>query len=917
MPARWKYIYRFAKGKADGHGGMKDTLGGKGAGLAEMTRSGVSVPAGFTIATSVCRYYLKKLSLPTGFATEFRAAVAWLEKITGKRFGDPQNPLLVSVRSGAKFSMPGMMDTILNLGMNDAVCHAVAAATGDTRFALDTHRRFIQMFGVTAMGIERKRFEEVFAALKKSQGIDKDSDVSGAALEQTIARFKEIYKESVGAPFPQDPSRQIALARDAVFRSWQNARAQAYRRLHQIADDLGTAVNIVEMVFGNMGWDSGTGVGFTRNPANGLKEFFGEYLANAQGEDVVSGSRTPKPLTALKEDSPALYKELLAIGTKLERHYRDMQDFEFTVEKGKLFMLQTRHAKRTAPACLRVAVDMAREGLISRQEALLRVEPGGMEEILRPVFDGAQKRRFKVLARGLPAGPGAAAGRVVFSAEEAVRKAPQEPVILVRPETTPDDIMGMAAASGILTAVGGMTSHAAVVGRGMGKVCVVGCAALEIDEERRQLRVDGFTIGEGDFISIDGFTGEVLEGCVPAQSSEIIDVLLDKRSPRESDLFGYYETLLDWARKSGPSRSKRRSRGENFPEVRANADTPSDAAMARRFGAKGIGLCRTEHMFFGDDRLPLVVGMILAESAQARERYLSELFKFQKEDFVAMLSTMEGLPVTIRTLDPPLHEFLPKSEAEAQKRAAALGVEANALWAKSLELSEVNPMLGFRGVRLGIVYPEITAMQGRAIFSAAAELRRQGRRALPEIMIPLVGFGAELRHQRELLERVRHETAASYKVALDDIAIGTMIEVPRAALCADQIARYADFFSFGTNDLTQMCLGFSRDDYGRFLQTYKENFIFNVDPFVSVDTEGVGQLIDWAVRRARQAKPGIKIGVCGEQGGDPASIAFFLNSGFDYISASAFRVPVARLAVARAHLERQKRKNSLRLPETR
>jgi len=877
---------------------MKDLLGGKGAGLAEMTRSGVPVPAGFTVTTEVCRYYLKRVQssvvrvqstklLPPGFSKEFDQAVQWLQKVTGKHFGDIKNPLLVSVRSGAKFSMPGMMDTILNLGINDQVVRVLEK--GNARFSWDAYRRFIAMFSATAMGVDKKLFEEALSNLKKEKRVASDTDLASDDLKVLVERFKSIYRKAMGSDFPQEPAQQLKLAAEAVFRSWMNPRAQSYRKLNKISDDLGTAVNVVEMVFGNMGWDSGTGVGFTRNPSSGAKEFYGEYLANAQGEDVVAGIRTPKPLTELKKDLPKVYHQLRAITSKLERHYRDIQDFEFTIERGKLFMLQTRTGKRTARAALTIAVDMVGEKLITKKEALLRLEPRSIEELLKPIFDQKAKAQFKMVAKGLPAGPGAACGRVVFDAQTATREAVKGPVILVRSETNPDDILGMVAAQGILTQTGGLTSHAAVVGRGMGKVCVVGCEAIEVDERSHCFKTNGTIIREGELISLDGFTGEVMVGQVPLYQSEILSALLGDVAAQGSDIFKKYQTLIRWADES-------RNLG-----IRANADTPTDAKVARLLGAEGIGLCRTEHMFFGAERISHVVGMILAKSVEGRKLELDKLFNFQKDDFKAILKAMAPYPVTIRTLDPPLHEFLPKTLEEAQERAGVLGVDAQELWQAAREFHEANPMLGFRGVRLGIVYPEITAMQGRAIFSATAELYREGIRANPEVMIPLVGFPEELKCQRELLLEVKKEVEARYRVKLD-ISIGTMIEVPRAAVCADQIAQVADFLSFGTNDLTQMTLGFSRDDYGRFIGKYMEEKILAQDPFASLDISGVGRLIHIAISAARSAKKKIKIGVCGEHGGDPDSIQFFAKEGFDYVSSSPYRVPVAYLAAAQAKI---------------
>ena len=889
-----KYIYFFGAGKADGKGTLKELLGGKGAGLAEMSRSGVPVPPGFTITTEVCRYYMKGESYPAGFETEFRSSMEKLQNAAGKRFGDAENSLLVSVRSGAKFSMPGMMDTILNLGMNDPVVEGVALSTGNSRFAWDAYRRFIQMFGNVVMSIDKGEFEKVLDEVKHRKGVRQDADLSVQDLQETVRRYRALYREKTGRDFPQDPWEQLRGACEAVFKSWNNPRAQTYRRLNKIPDDLGTACNVQAMVFGNMGATSATGVGFTRSPSNGEKKFYGEYLPNAQGEDVVAGIRTPQPIQELKNHLPGVYRQLRQITSKLERHYRDIQDFEFTVEKGRLYMLQTRTGKRTAAAALRIAVDMVREKLITREEAVLRVEPDQLDQLLKPVFDVRARQQFKALAKGLPAGPGAACGRVVFTADKAVEDSRSGPVILVRPETNPDDIHGMSVSEGILTATGGLTSHAAVVGRGMGKVCVVGCGTLDIREEERLIKVNGTTIQEGEFISIDGFTGEVILGKVPTQPSEILRVVRGEMSPKESSPYLYYQKFMGWV-------DEFRRLG-----VRANADIPRDAQAALALGAEGIGLCRTEHMFFGEDRIPKMVKMIVARDEASRRKALDELFPLQKEDFKGLLKTMEGFPVTIRTLDPPLHEFLPHTEEEARHRAAQIGLDWKDLWAKSQELKESNPMLGHRGCRLGITYPEITEMQTRAILSAACELAREGVHVYPEIMIPLVGFPTEFAHQRAVVERVAQETIRSYRVQVH-YTIGTMIEVPRAALVADAIAQTAEFFSFGTNDLTQMTLGYSRDDYGKFVGSYIQEKILKEDPFQTLDVSGVGQLIRMGVQRGRSVRKKLKVGICGEHGGDPSSIHFCHEAGLDYVSCSPYRVPVARLASARASVLEKRR----------
>ncbi len=869
-------------------------LGGKGAGLFEMSRIGLPVPPGFTVTTDVCRaYYARKAekgltrhamrhpdrsasSIGREVIVEFLAAVKKLEKGTGRSFGETKNPLLVSVRSGSKFSMPGMMDTVLNLGLNDRTVVGLQAQTGNPRFAWDCYRRFIAMFGNVVKGIDKDHFESALRQVKASADAQSDAELSTQALRKLVGIFSQIYKEHAGFPFPQEPADQLRLAVAAVFESWNNPRAIAYRKLNRIPDDIGTACTVQAMVFGNMGADCATGVGFTRDPGTGERAFYGEFLVNAQGEDVVAGTRTPRPLSELSAEMPKTYKRLLAISTKLERHYGDVQDMEFTIEKGRLFMLQTRTGKRSAMAALRIAVDMVSEGLITPEQAVMRVTPEQLDELLRPVFDEAASSAAKVLAKGLPAGPGAASGRVYFSADRAVAEAKNGPVILVRPETNPDDIHGMAAAEGILTATGGMTSHAAVVGRGMGKVCVVGCAALET-----------LDLKEGDWLSLDGFKGRVLAGRVETQPSEILEVLLGKRPAAKSELYRRYKTFMAWADSA------------RTLEVRANADTPEDARAATALGASGIGLCRTEHMFFGDDRIPKVLAMILADSEAERYEAVKALYPLQKADFKAIFKQMRGLPVTIRTIDPPLHEFLPRTPEDASAVAAKHGFDAAKLWAKTLELKEANPMLGHRGCRLGITYPEITEMQARAILSAACELAREGVKAEPEIMIPLVGHVAELRHQKKRIQAVAEQVFAEYGACVR-YQVGTMIEVPRAALTAGEIAVEAEFFSFGTNDLTQMTLGYSRDDYGRYIGQYLEMKILDADPFRSLDRSGVGRLVRLAVEEGRKTRPGMKIGVCGEHGGDPASIRFFHDAGLGYVSCSPYRVPIARLAAAQA-----------------
>ncbi|UPT75350.1 MAG: pyruvate, phosphate dikinase [Elusimicrobiota bacterium] len=869
-------------------------LGGKGAGLFEMSRIGLPVPPGFTVTTDVCRaYYARRAekgltrhamrhpdrsekSIGREVVAEFLASVKKLEKNTGRRFGEMKNPLLVSVRSGSKFSMPGMMDTILNLGLNDRTVRGLETQTGNPRFAWDCYRRFIAMFGNVVKGIDKDHFEAALRQVKAAADVRSDADLSTQALQKLVAIFKDIYKEHAGFPFPQEPGDQLRLAVTAVFESWNNPRAIAYRRLNRIPDDLGTACTVQAMVFGNMGADCATGVGFTRDPGTGERSFYGEFLVNAQGEDVVAGIRTPRPLAELQKEMPRTYKRLLDISRKLEKHYGDVQDMEFTIEKGRLFMLQTRTGKRSAIAALRIATDMVEEGLITPEQAVMRLTPEQLDELLRPVFDDDAVAAAKVLAKGLPAGPGAATGRVFFSADRAVAEAKNGPVILVRPETNPDDIHGMAAAEGILTATGGMTSHAAVVGRGMGKVCVVGCGELE-----------SLGLKEGDWISLDGFKGRVLEGRVETRPSEILEVLMGKRPVAKSELYRRYRLLMAWAD------------GARTLEVRANGDTPEDARAALALGATGIGLCRTEHMFFGEDRIPKVLAMILADTEIERHAAVKALYPLQKADFKAIFKTMRGFPVTIRTIDPPLHEFLPRSPEEAKVAAAKHGFDAAKLWAKTLELKEANPMLGHRGCRLGITYPEITEMQARAILSAACELGRDGLRVEPEIMIPLVAHAAELRHQKRRIQNVADQVFAETGSCIR-YRVGTMIEVPRAALTAAEIAEEAEFFSFGTNDLTQMTLGYSRDDYGRYINEYLEMKILETDPFRSLDRSGVGRLVRMAVEDGRRARPTLKIGVCGEHGGDPQSIRFFHDAGLAYVSCSPYRVPVARLAAAQA-----------------
>src|ERR1017187_98300 len=870
-----KYVYFFGAGKADGKGTMKDLLGGKGAGLAEMTNAGVPVPPGYTITTDVCRYYYaNKEKLPKELEGQQKAALDKLQNTIKKSFGDPSNPLLVSVRSGAKFSMPGMMDTILNLGINDVVVEGLTKLTNNPRFAWDAYRRFIAMYGNVVGGIEKNEFEHILEAQKHKRGVKLDTELNVNDLQEIVIDFKKIYASKIGEDFPQDPLKQLAGARDAVFKSWNNPRANYYRKQNKISDELGTAVNVQSMVFGNMGDDSGTGVGFTRNPSTGEKVFYGEYLTNAQGEDVVAGIRTPKPIAELAKDMPVVYKQLREITSKLEKHYRDIQDFEFTIEKGVLFMLQTRTGKRTAASAVRIAVEMVKEKLITKEEALMRVEPEQLDQLLHKVID--PKAQLKVIAKGLPASPGAATGQAVFDADTAaLRGGKGEKVILVRQETNPDDIHGMDAAQGILTARGGMTSHAAVVARGMGKSCVAGCEEIRVSESLKQFSINGTTVKENEWITLDGSTGRVIMGKAPLIEPEI------------SGEFGVFMGWADGIRKL---------------KVRSNSDIPRDAIVAREFGAEGIGLCRTEHMFFAEDRLPFMQQMIVATDVEARKTALAKLLPFQKEDFKGLFREMKGYGVTIRTIDPPLHEFLPKTREDAEVLSKKIGVPTDKIMQAAEELHEFNPMLGHRGCRLGITYPEITEMQVKAIISAACELATEKIKVVPEIMIPLVGNVTEFRDQKDIAVRVAEETLKAYGVKIQ-YQIGTMIEVPRGALTADEIAAEAEFFSFGTNDLTQMTLGFSRDDAGKFIKAYLEKKIFKDDPFQTLDQIGVGQLMKIAVEKGRKVKKDLKLGICGEHGGDPASVKFCHRIGLNYVSCSPYRVPIARLAAAQAVIE--------------
>ncbi len=897
-----KYVYFFGGGKADGNGKMKDDLGGKGAGLAEMTNAGLPVPPGFTIQTEACREYMRSGGKVSPEVTQqMEEALGRLEQLQNQRLGKGENPLLVSVRSGAKFSMPGMMDTILNLGLNDQSVEALAQRSNNRRFAYDSYRRLIQMFGNVVLEIPKSAFDEVFDAKKKQKKTTLDTDLDAKALKEVIGEYKKVVKKHTKRDFPQDPHEQLVMARDAVFRSWQNERAKTYRRINNIDDMLGTAVNVQAMVFGNLGETSGTGVGFTRNPAIGTKEFYGEFLMNAQGEDVVAGIRTPVPILELQKIMPAVYKQLREITTRLEKHYRDMQDFEFTIQEGKLYMLQTRNGKRTGRAAVRVAIEMVNEGLISENEAIFRVDPGQLYDFLVPTLD-EKNTKVEVLATGLPASPGAAVGQIVFTADDAVEKAGpssnRKPVILVRAETTPEDIHGMEVAAGILTSRGGMTSHAAVVTRGMGKCCVAGAGDIEVNERAREMRVKGQLFHEGDWISLDGTTGRVIKGKLNTVEASADDADLQK--------------LMGWAepfRKIG---------------VRANADIPRDAIQARAFGAEGIGLCRTEHMFFAEDRIPHMRAMIMADNEKDRRAALKNLLPMQRADFIGLFRAMDGLPVTIRLLDPPLHEFVPKREELIQdiavlshagtkqkkllveryrdfgaKRGTDLKKVLPSLLRRVEQLHEFNPMLGHRGCRLGITYPEITEMQARAIFEAAVDAEKKGVKTHAEVMIPLIATLKEMENQAAIVRRVADEVFKEKKKTVHYL-VGTMIELPRAALVADEIAKEAEFFSFGTNDLTQTAFGFSRDDINKFLPTYLAEGLLKQDPFQVIDRDGVGELVRIGIERGRKTRPHLEVGICGEHGGDPSSVEFCHAVGMDYVACSPFRVLTARLAAAQA-----------------
>ena len=885
-----KWVYSFGDGSAEGRADMKELLGGKGANLAEMSNLGLPVPPGFTITTEVCTYYYAHdESYPPELTDQVEAALAAVEKTAGAAFGDPANPLLVSVRSGARASMPGMMDTVLNLGLNDETAAGLATLSGDARFAYDSYRRFVQMYGDVVLGVEHYQFEDLLDLMKEEQGVSQDTELSADHMKTLVERYKAMVKETLGRPFPDDPKEQLWGAVGAVFGSWMNQRAITYRRLHDIPADWGTAVNVQAMVFGNMGEDCATGVAFTRDPSTGENAFYGEYLVNAQGEDVVAGIRTPQNLTvagkmsqasdkpAMEEVMPAIFDQLCTVRAKLEQHYRDMQDIEFTVQKEKLWMLQTRAGKRTTQAALRIAVEMAEEGLISREEAVARIDPRALDQLLHPTLDPDGEKQ--VLAKGLPASPGAAAGKIVFTADEAEALAGKgEAVILVRVETSPEDIHGMHAAKGILTTRGGMTSHAAVVARGMGRACVAGAGTLRVDYQEGVMMAGAITVKAGETITIDGSTGEVMLG-------EVATI--------QPELSGDFATVMGWAdtiRRLG---------------VRANADTPNDAKTAVDFGAEGIGLCRTEHMFFDADRITAVREMIMAEDELGRSSALSKILPMQRQDFTEMFEIMGDLPVTIRLLDPPLHEFLPHEEAEMQEVADALGTDLASVRARVIKLQEANPMLGHRGCRLAISYPEICEMQARAIFEAVVDAsEKTGRNVSPEIMIPLAATKREIDILKDIIDRMAAAVAANRNAEIDYL-VGTMIELPRACLRAAEIAESAEFFSFGTNDLTQTTFGLSRDDAGSFLEDYQRQRIVEQDPFVSLDWDGVGELVDIGCQRGRTTRPDIKLGICGEHGGDPASIEFCEKVGLDYVSCSPFRVPIARLAAAQAALKQR------------
>ena len=872
-----KYVYLFKEGNAD----MRELLGGKGANLAEMTNLGLPIPQGFTVSTEACtEYYNDGKKINDEIQSQIFDALKKLEEMQGKKFGDNSDPLLVSVRSGARASMPGMMDTILNLGLNDVAVEGFAAKTGNPRFAYDSYRRFIQMYSDVVMEVPKSFFEKIIDEVKEAKGVHFDTELTVDDLKELVKRFKEVYKNAMnGEEFPQDPTEQLMGAVKAVFRSWDNPRAIVYRRMNDIPGDWGTAVNVQAMVFGNMGETSGTGVAFTRNPSTGEKGIFGEYLINAQGEDVVAGVRTPQPITKLAEDLPECYKEFMEIAHKLEDHYRDMQDMEFTIQEGKLYFLQTRNGKRTAPAAIQIACDLVDEGMITKEEAVLRIEAKSLDQLLHPTFDKDSLKAGEVIGEALPASPGAAAGKVVFTAEEAKelgKGGKGERVVLVRLETTPEDIEGMVAAQGILTVRGGMTSHAAVVARGMGTCCVSGCGDIKMNEEAEEFELGGYTFHKGDYVSLDGTTGKIYKGDIKTV---------------EASVSGNFGRIMGWA--------------DEFRtlKVRTNADNPRDTRNAVHLGAEGIGLCRTEHMFFEEDRIPKIRKMILSETVEAREAALNELIPFQKGDFKAMYKELKGLPMTVRYLDPPLHEFLPTAEEDIIALAKDMGVTVEHLKAKCAELHEFNPMMGHRGCRLAVTYPEIARMQTRALMEAAIEVKEEdGYDIVPEIMIPLVGEKKELKFVKDVVVETAEKVKAE-KGSDIEYHIGTMIEIPRAALTADEIAEEAEFFSFGTNDLTQMTFGFSRDDAGKFLDSYYKAKIYESDPFAKLDQDGVGKLVKMAAEKGRATRPNIKLGICGEHGGEPSSVEFCHKVGLNYVSCSPFRVPIARLAAAQAALK--------------
>lgn len=897
-----KYVYFFGGKKADGKADMKALLGGKGANLAEMVNIGIPVPAGFTISTDVCTYYYKsKNTYPKELKKQVTEALARVEKVMGAKFGDKNNPLLLSIRSGARASMPGMMDTILNLGLNDVTVEGVIKKTNNPRFAYDSYRRFVQMYGDVVLGLkpvdkkDHDPFEVILEKKKADRKVQFDTELTAEDLKELVAEFKAEIKAKTGKNFPSNPEEQLWGAIGAVFGSWMNDRAIIYRKLNGIPESWGTAVNVQSMVFGNMGMDSGTGVAFTRDAASGENIFYGEYLFNAQGEDVVAGIRTPLPISDLKKDNPRIYKELDGYRKTLEKHYTDMMDVEFTIQQGKLWMLQCRVGKRTGLAAVKIALDMVEEKLISKEEALLRIEPNQLNQLLRPVFDNKEKQKAiadgRLLAKGLNAGPGAASGKVALSAEDAYKMAEKgDKVILVRIETSPEDIKGMNASEGILTARGGMTSHAALVARQMGKVCVAGCGKLLIDYHAGTIKVEGkdLVVKEGEYISIDGTTGEVIQGKISTKPSEVVEVLINKTlDPKKSKVYRQYASLMKWA-------DEYRRLG-----IRTNADQPDQALNAVAFGAEGIGLCRTEHMFFGGDRILSVRKMIVSDTVEERKAALLEILPYQREDFYGIFKAMKGRPVTVRTLDPPLHEFLPHQEKEIKELASALNITVEKVKAKIESLHEFNPMLGFRGCRLGVMYPEITEMQARAIFEAAAKAMKEGIKVKPEIMIPLVSDVKELKLQKDIVDAQAKAVMAEKKVKIQYL-VGTMIELPRAALVADEIATLAEFFSFGTNDLTQTTFGLSRDDAGMFLPKYVEREILPNDPFEALDQNGVGKLVEIGVQKGRSTRKDLKIGICGEHGGEPSSVEFCHRAGLNYVSCSPFRVPIARLAAARA-----------------